>query len=184
MFKLALLVVMFLVVGLAADQKAPPVVIDGIEIEGTHLPRESIIRLMGLRIGQTVDTDTLLAACDRMSKTGLVADINYSFRQDPGKAGSVVVFKFWDEKPLLPATVFPPENETAAWACLQSADPIFSKQLPNTVNALKFYVANLDKCITETAARPLHAVAKVVCDANSKPARIEFRIEPGTEQSN
>ena len=129
-----------------------------------------------------MDDDQLLAACDKVSRTGLVADIDYSFRPMPDHSGSVVIFKLWDETPLLPATVFPKENETAVWSCLQGADPIFARRLPNTTNALKFYVANLDRCIAQTAERPLHAEAKVRCDENLKPAAIEFRIEQAPQQ--
>jgi hypothetical protein len=180
MLKFVVLVITLSVVAVQAQDKTARITIAGIQVEGTHLPADSVVRLLGLKVGQTVDDDQLLAACDKVSRTGLVADIDYSFRPMPDHSGSVVIFKLWDEMPLLPASVFPKENETAVWSCLQGADPIFARQLPNTTNALKFYVANLDRCITQTSERPLHAEAKVRCDENLKPAAIEFRIEPGT----
>ena len=180
MKRLPSLVTLFVVLGLCAQDRNGYVKVAGIEIGGTHLPTQSIVRLLGLTIGQMVNSDTLDTACDRVSRTGLVAGINYSYRPQPDNSGVTVVFRFWDEKPLLPSSVFPPQNETAVWSCLQAADPIFLKELPNTKNALRFYVENINKCISETSDRPLHAEAKVICDAASKPARIEFRIEPGS----
>lgn len=179
MLKFAILFVTLWVNVLPAQSKTGKMVLSGIEVEGTHLPKGSVVRLLGLTVGQTIDDDALLAACDKVSRTGLVADIDYSFKPKADNSGTVVVFKLWDEMPLLPATVFPKENEVAVWGCLQGADPIFARQLPNTTNALRFYVANLDRCIASTSDRPLHAEAKVRCDENLKPAGIEFRIEPG-----
>ena len=160
------------------DNKAP-VTLAGIEIEGSHLPAPSVIRLLGLQAGQRVDYDMLAAACDRLLSTGLVADATYSYVSKTDKTNVTVVFRIWDEEPLLPASVFPEANEPHVWSCLAGADPIFAKQLPNTKNALRFYVANINKCIADSSNQQLHAEAKVICDPNLKPSRIEFRIEPG-----
>lgn len=162
-----------------AQQSSRQAVLGSVEIQGTHLPAASIVRLLGLKVGQPVTSDILSAASDRVLATGLVADITYSDHPQSDAARVTVTAKLWDEKPLLPAAVVPSQDESAMWSCLQAGDPIFQKELPNTKNALLFYVANINKCISATSDRPLHAVAKVICDADLKPAKIEFRIEPG-----
>ncbi len=174
------LVVLIFASQLLGQSKHDTVKLAGIHVEGTHLPRESVIRILGLKIGQTSNYQIMMAACDRLTKTGLVKDIDYSYEAKPDGSGVIAAFKIWDEDPLLPASVFPEENNLAMWTCLQGADPIFQKQLPNTVDALRFYVANMNQCISQTSDKPLHAEAEVICDAGKKPARIEFRIVPGT----
>jgi hypothetical protein len=165
----------------SAQQNSGQAVLGSIQVQSTHLPAASIVRLLGLQVGQAVNSNTLSAASDRVLATGLVADITYSYLPQSNPARVAVVAKLWDEKPLLPATIFPSQNETAMWSCLQASDPIFLQELPNTRNALLFYVANMNKCIAATSNQSLHAVAKVICDPNLKPARIEFRIEPGPQ---
>lgn len=162
-----------------AQDRHSTVKLAGFDVEGTRLPRQSVIRILGLKIGQTANEDIMNTACDHLTKTGLVKDIDYSYQPKPDGSGVIVAFKIFDEEPLLPAAVFPEENEAAMWACLQSADPVFQKQLPNTVDALRFYVVNMNKCITQTSDRPLHAEAEVICDADKKPAKIQFRIAAG-----
>lgn len=167
-----------------AQDKHDTVKLAGFEVEGTHLPRKSVVRLLGLQVGQTANEEIMNAACDHLTKTGLIKDINYRYQPKSDGSGVVVSFKIFDEEPLLPASVFPQQNEPAMWACLQSADPIFQKQLPNTVDALRFYVANMNKCITQTSNQALHAVAQVLCGPDKKPAKVEFRIEPGPATEN
>jgi hypothetical protein len=148
----------------------------GIEVTGTRFPTNSIIRLSGLKIGQMVNYDVLSEACNRITSTGLVSTIDYAYKVEPGKPGVVVSFKLWDELPLLPASVYPHENEDRLWACLQSADPIFTRELPNTKAALHFYTTNIEQCLANDAQHNLYPSASVVCDAKGKAATIVFII--------
>lgn len=149
----------------------------GVEWGGTRLPSASLLRLSGLKVGQMVNYDILNEACSKITSTGLVSAIDYAYNVQPGKPGVLVTFKVTDELPLLPATIYPPQNEDLLWACLQAADPIFGREMPNTGNAMRFYEANIDRCLElGSHNRDYYAKPTVACDAKGKAAKIVFNI--------
>jgi hypothetical protein len=148
----------------------------GIEVNGSRLPAASIIRLSNLKVGQKVNYDIINEACHRITSTGLVSLVDYAYNLEPGKPGVAVSFTVTDEMPLLPAKIYPPEDSDLIWACLQSADPIFTREMPNTRNALKFYATNMNRCLENVGARQDYARPSVVCDRLGKAAEIVFSI--------
>jgi hypothetical protein len=148
----------------------------GIEVSGSRLPTSSIIRLSALKVGQKVNYDIINEACHRITSTGLVSLVDYGYTLQPGKPGIVLSLKVSDELPLLPAKIYPAEDEDQIWGCLQSADPIFTRELPNTRNALGFYKTNIDRCLQEAGLRNIYARPSVVCDRVGKAAEIVFSI--------
>jgi len=148
----------------------------GIEVNGSRLPTNSIIRLSNLKVGQKVNYDIVNEACHRITSTGLVSLVDYAYNLEPGKPGVVLSFTVTDEMPLLPAKIYPPEDEDQIWACLQSADPIFTRELPNTRNAIGFYSTNINRCLDNAGARHDYARSSVVCDRLGKAAEIVFSI--------
>ncbi len=156
----------------------------GFEVNGTRLPTNSVIRLSGLKVGQMINYDLVNQACHRITSTGLASLVDYAYILQPTKAAVVLSLKVTDELPLLPSKVYPPEDADRIWACLQSADPIFTQELPNTRNALGFYSTNINRCL-ENAGRPdTYARSSVVCDRLGKAAEIIFDIreKPGAAQ--
>jgi hypothetical protein len=105
-----------------------------------------------------------------------VALVDYAYNLEPGKPGVVLSFTVTDETPLLPAKVYPPEDEDRIWKCLESADPIFTREMPNTRNALGFYATNINRCLENAGARQDYARPSVVCDRLGKAAEIVFSI--------
>lgn len=148
----------------------------GIEVNGSRLPASSIIRLSNLKVGQKVNYDIINDACHRITSTGLVALVDYAYNLEPGKPGVVLSFTVTDEMPLLPAKIYPPEDSDQIWACLQSADPIFTREMPNTRNALGFYATNINRCLENVGARQDYARPSVVCDRVGRAAEIVFSI--------
>jgi hypothetical protein len=148
----------------------------GIEVNGSRLPASSIIRLSNLKVGQKVNYDIINEACHRITSTGLVALVDYAYNLEPGKPGVVLSFTVTDEMPLLPAKIYPPEDEDQIWRCLQSADPIFTREMPNTRNALGFYATNINRCLENVGARQDYARPSVVCDRVGRAAEIVFSI--------
>jgi hypothetical protein len=149
----------------------------GVEWNGTRLPPSSLMRLSQLKIGQKVNYDILNQVASRITSTGLVSTVDYAYNVQPGKPGVVVSFKLSDELPLLPASIYPAANEQLLWACLQSADPIFTKDMPNTVNAMKFYAANIDRCLEMGSHNhDFYAHATTACDPKGKATKIVFDI--------
>lgn len=149
----------------------------GYEWTGSRLPTASLIRLSGLKVGQKVNYDILNDACNKITSTGLVSAVDYAYNVQPGKPGVMVSFKVWDEKPILPAIIFPQENAQLLWGCLQTADPIFTRELPNTRAALHFYSTNIDRCLENGSEnKDFYTKATVACDAKGQAAKIVFNI--------
>ena len=148
----------------------------GFEVSGTRLPTNSVIRLSGLKVGQMVNYDLVNQACHRITSTGLVSLVDYAYILQPSKTAVVLSLKVTDELPLLPSKVYPPEDASPIWACLQSADPIFTRELPNTRNALGFYSTNINRCLAEAGRSDAYARTTVVCDRLGKASEIMFDI--------
>jgi hypothetical protein len=148
----------------------------GIEVNGTRLPTNSVVRLSGLKTGQMVNYDIINGACRRITSTGLASLVDYAYILQPDKSSVVLSLKVTDEMPLLPAKIYPREDEDQIWACLKSADPIFTRELPNTRNALGFYSRNINRCLENAGAPDTHARPSVVCDRQGKAAEIVFSI--------
>jgi hypothetical protein len=148
----------------------------GFEVTGTRLPTSSVIRLSSLKVGQMVNYDIINQACHRITSTGLASLVDYAYILQPNKSAVVLSLKVTDELPLLPAKIYPREDEDRIWACLQSADPIFTRDLPNTRNALGFYSTNINRCLENAGASNDHAQPSVVCDRQGKAAEIVFSI--------
>jgi hypothetical protein len=152
--------------------------IDGFKVNGSRIPAESIIRLSGLKVGQTVNYSIINAACHKITTTGLVKMINYGYDVAPGEKGIILSFNVVDEMPLLPARIVPAEDADKIWGCLQTADPIFTRELPNTRAAMDFYSANIERCIEVHGQQDAYVHATVPCDRTGKPAEILFDIRP------
>ena len=149
----------------------------GVEWTGTRLPAASLLRLSQLKVGQKVNYDILNQVSNRLTSTGLVSTVDYAYNVQPGKPGVMVSFQLKDEMPLLPASIVPEANAEILWGCLQSADPIFTRELPNTGNAMRFYQANINKCLEMGSHnQDFHAQPSVACDAKGKAAKIIFNI--------
>lgn len=178
------LIILLIVPFIAFGQRRPPnaedqhklVQLDGIEVTGTRLPAESIIKISGLKIGQMINDDILKQASDKITSTGLVKGLNYGYDVLSGKAGISLSLKVFDEVPLLPVRILPEEDAQAVWSCLQSADSIFTREMPNTQKAIHFYSINIARCIGNSDAARDRVAAKVTCDPTGKSIAIEFNI--------
>ena len=148
----------------------------GFEVSGTRLPTNSVVRISGLKVGQMVNYNIINEACHRITSTGLASLVDYAYILQPDKSSVVLSLKVTDEMPLLPAKISPPEDEQQIWACLQSAAPIFTRELPNTRNAIGFYSTNINRCLENAGAPNGHARPSVVCDRLGKATEIVFSI--------
>ena len=179
---LLLLLSCFSVPGSSQNHRAPDsgklVDLAGFEVKGTRIPANSIIRLSGLKVGQKVNYAMIDQACHKITSTGLVKLIDYAYEVQPGKPGVVLSFKVVDELPLFPAKILPAEDTDRIWHCLESSDPIFTRELPNTSNALQFYSSNINRCIQLHGQHDAHVRASVACDVHGNTAQIVFDILP------
>lgn len=147
-----------------------------IEITGTRLPPQSIIKISGLKVGQMINEDILKQASDKITSTGLVKGLDYGYNIMPGKPGVYLSVKIFDEGPLLPAHILPAKDAGPIWSCLQSADPIFTREMPNTEKAIHFYSINIARCIGGSDAARQRIAATVACDGTGKSIAINFHV--------
>lgn len=150
--------------------------LDKIEIRGTRLPIDSIIRLSSLTIGQHVNDAIVNAACHKITSTGLVKSIDYGYDSYPDREGVVLTLTLVDEGPLFPSKIEPEKEESHLWQLLQSEDPLFTRDLPRTERALNYYSANIERCLKAEGREDEYASPIVVGDANGNPSEIVFRI--------
>jgi hypothetical protein len=150
--------------------------LDRIEVTGTHLPPESIIKISGLKVGQMINEDILKQVSEKITSTGLVKGLDYGYNVMPGKPGVYLSVKVFDEQPLLPARILPARDAEPIWSCLQSADPIFTREMPNTEKAIHFYSINIARCIGKSEAARQRIAATVACDGTGKSIAIDFHV--------
>jgi len=165
-----------------AEDHHKPVQLAAIEVTGTRLPSESVIKISGLKVGQMINDDILKQASDKITSTGLVKGLDYGYNVVPGKSGVYLSLKVFDEGPLLPARILPAENAEPIWTCLQSADPIFTRDMPNTEKAIHFYSINIARCLGNSGGERI--AATVACDGTGKSIGIDFHVKPVSASPN
>src|SRR5579875_2814633 len=165
------------------DGPHQPMRLEQIHVTGSRLPAESIVRISGLRIGQMIDDDLLHKVSEKITSTGLVKGIDYEFNETPGKSGVDLAIKLFDEGPLLPAHIAPPEQAETIWSCLQSADPIFTREMPNTEKAIHFYSINIARCIGNEGVAHERVSATVACDGTGKSIAIDFHVNSQAQRA-
>ncbi len=154
--------------------------LQGIQITGTRLPADSIIKISGLKVGQMVSDSILKQASDKITSTGLVKGLDYGYNEQPGQKGVYLTLKVFDEGPLLPVQIMPDQVADPVWKCLQSADPIFSREMPNTEKAIHFYSINIARCLSNAGSSRVSAT--VACDGTGKSIGINFHLGPAADR--
>ena len=155
-----------------------PMQLQAIQVSGTRLPPQSIIRVSGLKVGETITDATLKEATDKITSTGLVKGVDYEFNVPPGKSAVSLSINVFDEGPLLPVRIEPAGIATQVWSCLESADPIFKAEMPNTEKAIHFYSVNMARCLGSAGAERERVSATVACDGSGKSIAIDFHLRP------
>ena len=153
-----------------------PMQLQAIQVSGTRLPPQSIVRVSGLKVGETITDKDLKEATDKITSTGLVKGVDYEVDVPPGKAGVSLSIHVFDEGPLLPVRIEPADVATGVWSCLQTADPIFTAQMPNTEKAIHFYSVNMARCLGNAGAERERVSATVACDGSGKSIAIDFHL--------
>src|SRR5579875_2174648 len=166
---------------LATQSSQPPeadklVRIDEIDIRGTRWPADSVVRLSGLTIGENVNDSIVNAACHKITASGLVKTVDYGYAMYPDKPGVALTLTLQDETPLLPAAIQPEGDGERLWGCLASADPLFTRELPRTERALKYYSAAIEKCLKAVGRENEYGSAVVTGHAQGNARQIVFQI--------
>jgi hypothetical protein len=152
--------------------------LEGLQVTGTRLPVESVIRISGLKVGEMINDETLKQASDKLTSTGLIKGLDYGYNLVPQTNGVYLMLNVFDEGPLLPAEILPAEEAEPVWHCLQAADPIFTKEMPNTEKAIHFYSINMARCLQNSESARERISATVACDGTGKSIAINFHVRP------
>jgi len=162
----------------AVDQLAPPsqqrVTIEKLNVKGTRFQARSIQILTGLREGDQIDEAAVRKAIGRMLESGLIRSVNYNYEslENPGKVA--LELDVIDETPLYPASIeIPGVDPEPVWQYLESVDPLFTRELPRTQKALRFYARAITDYLRTNKQRD--ALAPIVKgDAEGRPTGIVF----------
>jgi len=161
-----------------ADQSTPPsqqiVTIEKLQVKGTRFPARSIQILTGLREGDQIDEAAVRKAIERMLESGLIRSVNYNYESLEDTSKVALELDVIDETPLYPASIeIPGVDPEPVWQYLESVDPLFTRELPRTQKALRFYAhAISDYLRTNKRGDILAPIVKG--DADGRPTGIVF----------
>jgi hypothetical protein len=162
----------------AVDQLVPPsqqiVTIETLNVKGTRFRARSIQILTGLREGDQIDEAAVRKAIGRMLESGLIRSVNYNYEslEDPSKVA--LELDVIDETPLYPASIeIPGVDPEPVWQYLESVDPLFTRELPRTQKALRFYAHAISDYLRTNKRRDILAPI-VKGDAEGRPTGIVF----------
>jgi hypothetical protein len=123
-----------------------------------------------------ISDETLKQASNKLTSTGLIKGLDYGYSLVPQTNGVYLTLNVFDEGPLLPAQILPEEQAESVWHCLQTADPIFTKEMPNTEKAIHFYSINMARCLENSESARERVSATVACDGTGKSIGINFHV--------
>ncbi|MEQ1946056.1 MAG: hypothetical protein ABL995_02640 [Bryobacteraceae bacterium] len=158
----------------SSDDGDQLVKIEKLQVTGSRLEASSVQMLTGLRIGQQINEAILRKAIQRMTDSGLVKSVNYSYESASSPTSVLLELTIADEAPLLPATIQLPGVEAEnVWAYLKGIDPLFSRELPRTQKALAFYVRYIERYLF-TLKRQDKVVTVITASDNGEASGIVF----------
>lgn len=158
----------------AKDSGKQLVKIQAIRVKGTRLPEISILRLTGLQIGQTINETKVRTALQSATDSGLFTNISYVYESASHGDGVILELRIDDQLPLVPATIrIPDVDEEQIWQYLQRVDPLFTRALPATDNAIQLYQQYIGKYL-ETHSHKDHSVTAKLLGSSGHVTGIEF----------
>ena len=150
------------------------VTIEKLTVQGTRFPARSIEILTGLRPGLRIDESAVRKAIADMLESGLVRSVDYNYEslEDPHRV--TLELDIIDETPLLPASIeIPGVDSEAVWQYLEALDPLFTREMPRTQKALRFYIRAISDYLQNNQRRD-SLVPIVTGDASGHPTGIVF----------
>jgi Surface antigen variable number repeat len=161
-----------------SNQPAPPsqqiVTIEKLQVKGTRFPARSIQILTGLREGDQIDEAAVRRAIERMLESGLIRSVNYNYESLEDTSKVALELDVIDETPLYPASIeIPGVDPEPVWQYLESVDPLFTRELPRTQKALRFYAHAISDYLRTNRRRDTLAPI-VKGDAEGRPTGIVF----------
>jgi hypothetical protein len=150
------------------------VTIAKLSVKGTRFQARSIQILTGLREGDQIDEATVRKGIERMLESGLIRSVNYNYESLADTSKVALELDVIDETPLYPASIeIPGVDPEPVWQYLESVDPLFTRELPRTQKALRFYAHAISDYLRTNKQRDTLAPI-VKGDAEGRPTGIVF----------
>jgi hypothetical protein len=145
------------------------VTIRRIFVEGTRLPTLSVVRLAELKVGDQVNFLKLQGALQKVTKSGLISNIDFEYESLPDKETEVVLhMKCTDVVPTAKATIAIPQvDENDVWVWLGQVDSLFTRDMPPTEAAIRFYSFWIGKYMEAHGVPDFQKGFAIVADASS-----------------
>ena len=130
--------------------------------------------MSGLRTGQEVTEVAVRKAIQKIVNSGLIDNVDYTYESLSETDSVILTLKLRDTGPLLPATIkISGMDAEDAWKYLQNIDPVLTRELPRTQNALRFYANYLERYL-KTVNRDEAISSEVLADSNGAVTGIVF----------
>src|SRR5207248_2704792 len=94
-------------------------------VEGTRLPGQSVIRMAEIKIGDQVNFVKLFGAMQKVTKTGLIINIDFEYESLPTAETDIALhMKCKDDPPTAKGSIqIAKVNEDDVWKWLAEVDP-------------------------------------------------------------
>ena len=132
-----------------SNAQDPSFPLESVSIEGSSLPKDSILGLTGFHVGAPVNKSAIEAGCKKLEESGLFQDIGYRYAPGP-KHGYVVTLSLSDQSKLTDAAIdIPGGNEDEIWRWLASRYPPFARRVPDNPAAQEFLAKQIEQHAAE-----------------------------------
>lgn len=112
----------------AQDSSFP---LESISVEGTAIPKETVLAISGFHLGAPVDKAAIEAGCMKLQASGVFQSINYHYAQGP-KHGYALTLTLADQSALSDAVIdIPGVVEDEVWRWLMVQYPGFNHKVPS-----------------------------------------------------
>ena len=134
--------------------------LESIAIEGSALPKETVLEMTGFRVGTPIHQAGIEAGCKKLGESGLFQDIGYRYAPGP-QHGYVVTITLSDQTKMREASVdIPGVDSDEIWQWLTSKFPPFNRKVPD-IPAAQDYLAKLIEQHYDAALAGQHVVSKL-----------------------
>ncbi|MGA3027985.1 MAG: POTRA domain-containing protein [Bryobacteraceae bacterium] len=126
--------------------------IETIAFGGTEYPRDALLGAAGLHSGMPFNEAVLREAAQRLQSTGFFRSVQFRYQTAADRKGYAVRFDLIEDTDRMPARIdIPGIDEDAAWAALQAADPLLTKQAPANDVAQARYLHAIEEYVAQHA---------------------------------
>src|SRR5258708_17520097 len=147
--------------GVCAQEASFP--LESVVIEGSQMPRETVLEITGLRLGSPINKAAIEQGCAKLRDSGIFQEINYRYGPGP-KHGYVVTLTLADQSGLVESVIdIPGADEDEMWRWLSSKYPAFNHRAPGDGAAQQFIAHQIET----------HAGAKL----NGQPVVVKMESE-------